>query len=513
VLGLSGFVLGCKKRTAPTDSGDSKDKGGSGASGPTRGTTGTFTIGKSTTLVTGPVEADGHIDYAAALNERLSKGVKPEDNAAVAIWKVLGPNPAGSGKVPPGFFEKLGMPAPPASGEYFVGLRQGSDAVSKLAARPWTSNENAAVSTWLQSNEKPLAALREAVKKPQFYSPIIPEKGEKGSKGIISALLPGAQTCREVAAAFACRAMLYLGHGNSAEAWQDLLACHRLGRLVGRGGPLIEGLVGMAIELIACRGDVAFLDRAKPDAKLIERCLRDLLALPPLPPVVDKVDLSERYQLLDTIMLLDRNGLAHLTGVAEGQPAVPAGFGDALAGIDWNPALETANKWFDRMAAAMRETDRTKRNQQLGQIEAEMRNLKSNIEGGAALKNAGTPTARGQAVGDILVTLLMPAVGKVQDAADRARQTFDTVIVAYALTWYQRFNGQYPDSLAKLAPTYLSAVPLDFFSGRDLIYKPGPNGFLLYSVGVNGRDDGGRGYDGQPAGDDIVVQIPQPAKP
>jgi hypothetical protein len=36
---------------------------------------------------------------------------------------------------------------------------------------------------------------------------------------------------------------------------------------------------------------------------------------------------------------------------------------------------------------------------------------------------------------------------------------------------------------------------------------------VISSVGPNGRDDGGRGPDAQTPGDDIVVQIPLPAKP
>jgi len=34
-------------------------------------------VGKDTTVVSGPVDKHGHIDYEAALNERLGKGVKP----------------------------------------------------------------------------------------------------------------------------------------------------------------------------------------------------------------------------------------------------------------------------------------------------------------------------------------------------------------------------------------------------------------------------------------------------
>ena len=67
--------------------------------------------------------------------------------------------------------------------------------------------------------------------------------------------------------------------------------------------------------------------------------------------------------------------------------------------------------------------------------------------------------------------------------------------------------------LADLTPTYLNQVPKDLFTGNDLIYRPDANGFLLYSVGVNGRDDGGRSYTDQPEGDDIVVRIPQPFRP
>ena len=101
--------------------------------------------------------------------------------------------------------------------------------------------------------------------------------------------------------------MLYLGYNQPAEAWQDLLTCHRLGRQVGQGGTLIEGLVGIAIEQLACRAEVAFLDRAKPDAKTVEGCLRDLFALPKSRTVAEQIDLAERIWYLDSIMQFDRN--------------------------------------------------------------------------------------------------------------------------------------------------------------------------------------------------------------
>src|SRR5882762_11725864 len=50
-----------------------------------------FPIGKETTRVTGPLDKEGYIDFHAALNNHFGKGVTPETNANVLLWKALGP--------------------------------------------------------------------------------------------------------------------------------------------------------------------------------------------------------------------------------------------------------------------------------------------------------------------------------------------------------------------------------------------------------------------------------------
>lgn len=530
VAGFGMFAFGCKKRAQPAPEGSLQEPTGPAVTLPAAVGDRGATPGGKATAATAPVDATGHIDYAAALNERLSKGVTPATNANVGIWQAFGPAAPSGEKLPPGMFEKLGIATPPATGDYFVGLQAycaqnapgqeaaSGDALGRLAGRPWKSDENAVLAGWLAANEKPLAALREAVKRPHYYNPLIPEQGEKGSKGLLTALLPSLKPCREVASAFACRAMLNLGQNRPDEAWQDLLACHRLARLVGRGGALIEGLVGMATEVIACRAEIAYLDRAGLDAKGVEKCLRDLAALPPMAQVADKLDLCERYMFLDIIAQIRHQGLGYLQAHA-GEGKLQDGLAEwVLDGIDWTPAAENANKWFDRLAACAREPTRAARVQKLAEFRTDVVALKAKATDFSHLaqmlrdKNY-SGKAKGEAVGDILISMLLPAAPKVMDAGDRARQTFDTVAVAFALTWYHRVNGRYPDSLAKLAPKYLTVVPIDLFSGKELIYKPDANGFLLYSVGVNVTDDGGRAYDSQPPGDDIAVRIPLPQKP
>lgn len=58
---------------------------------------------------------------------------------------------------------------------------------------------------------------------------------------------------------------------------------------------------------------------------------------------------------------------------------------------------------------------------------------------------------------------------------------------------HARFN-RYPDTLNDLRSRLRWQVEPDPFSGSDFIYKRLPNGFVLYSVGANLRDDGGKPY-------------------
>ncbi len=61
-----------------------------------------------------------------------------------------------------------------------------------------------------------------------------------------------------------------------------------------------------------------------------------------------------------------------------------------------------------------------------------------------------------------------------------------------AVRGYEAKNGKPPKELAELVPAWLPAVPLDPFSNRPLVYRVTTNTFLLYGVGPDGKDDGGK---------------------
>ncbi len=502
------------------------------AADPPVGLKGTFTVCKETTYVTGPLDADGRIDYVAALNDRLAKGVTPDSNAMALLWKALGPKPEGYA-VEAAYFKRLAIPAPPERGDYFVNsttffkarlkVDRADDGVKKLyeqeeAAhlRPWKADEFPAVADWLAANDKPLAVVAEAARRPVYFSPVAPHMTKDGPSGILGTHSYGLVACRSVVNALTARAMLRIGKGDAAGAWADLLTGLRLGRHIARGGHHhIDLLVGGVLESVAARTTVAFLDRAELDAKQLAACRRDLDGLPPPPDLAERADVHDRFFFLDTVMVFDR-GIAKSMDALGGDKDIEALLRTTKV-FDWDPTLRAANAFHDRMATALRHPDRANRVRAVkhlldelndrAKFDAELKAVADAVAGG---HNPSEAVSR--AVGNIVRGQLVSAWDKLHDAADRQRQGHANLQVAFALAAYKLDHGRYPEALAALAPKYLPTVPGDLFSGKELVYRPAAGGYVLYSVGPNGKDDGGRGRDDDPAGDDVVVRVPVAAK-
>jgi hypothetical protein len=236
-----------------------------------------------------------------------------------------------------------------------------------------------------------------------------------------------------------------------------------------------------------------------------------------MPSIADKVDLGERFMYLDCLQMVRRGGIGVIDAFSGGKapekldPKVE----QALGMLDWEAAFRNGNRWYDRLVDALRVQDRADRQKRLDRIDRELRALRVATSGPARMARVllyeGKPeTTVGTMIGERMVTLLMPATRKVQNAADRSEQVQQNQYVAFALAAYRLDRGRYPATLAELAPKYLTTVPGDLFSGKPLIYRPTADGYLFYSVGVNGKDDDGRWYDDDPPGDDIRVRMPLP---
>lgn len=95
----------------------------------------------------------------------------------------------------------------------------------------------------------------------------------------------------------------------------------------------------------------------------------------------------------------------------------------------------------------------------------------------------------------MMVSTFVPTLGKATSSGMLAEARRDVSRVIIALHRHRQASGSFPESLAVLVPEFLPEVPVDPFDGQPLRYSLTPDGPLLYSIGVDRNDDGGRRVD------------------
>lgn len=93
----------------------------------------------------------------------------------------------------------------------------------------------------------------------------------------------------------------------------------------------------------------------------------------------------------------------------------------------------------------------------------------------------------------VLAKMLLPALSNAQDKAFLIQTKLELAKTAIDLERFFLKHGSYPDSLEELNATFRSTPLMDPMTHQKLAYtKKGSEGFEIYSVGMNGVDEGGR---------------------
>ena len=264
-----------------------------------------------TTRILEPVNSDGTVNYLAALNNEYSKGVTPKNNAAVLLIKAAGPDllPEATREQVPAL---LGISVLPEKGDYFISLHKytyaskGIEEIFEIAQREfWSVKEYPQLAAWLKANDKPLELVVKATKRQRFYVPLI--MASEGKPPILACAILNLNIPREMGSALVARAMLRFDSGDVAGALGDLLAVHRLARLVGQDPTIIGRLAGCALESLACNANNALATRGWLTSSQVREYLSELEALPALPSMTEAIDISERFTLLDSITFVYRS--------------------------------------------------------------------------------------------------------------------------------------------------------------------------------------------------------------
>jgi hypothetical protein len=298
--------------------------------------------------------------------------------------------------------------------------------------------------------------------------------------------------------------------------------------LVAQGQTLVEQLVGMAISGNACEGTVTLLHNEQLSPAQARQIMADLEDIEYFSGIGDSIDHMERASFLNAVVLLAQ-------GKMDEESLKSVGFGNLAyskyLAIDWNVALEKGNAYYDGYAAAARLPTRAARKLALAQLENELNRISTGFaETDSIVAAVLSRSARSDTAATVMISLLLPALNATIEAQDRQNTTLDLTRLAAALAVCRAEHGAYPRKLDDLVPTVLKKLPVDLYNSKPFIYQRKDDGYLLYSAGENGADDGAsnaqrnvfEGYeyapDDQsnsppksiPAGaDDISIRVPR----
>lgn len=455
-----------------------------------------------TTRIVEPKMEDGCIDYCAAVDELFGRGVTPENNAAIPALRAFGPEALSPKQPPNGVTDRLGMEALPQNGQYFrtfdnlsePGLTDEIDSQTK-----WPISIGPKTRAWIAANERPLDLIVEGSHRSRFF---IPFDAGYHPDMLVSVYIKHALPLKQSCNALLTRALIRLDAGDSAGYVENAMAVHRWARLISQSQTLIERVMAFGIETNACEFDRLAISSGKLSANDLRAMNDELARMGDLPSPLDTVDAGERYMTLDLMQWMAKGGpyrvafsldvILTSTGFQVGRPSLGSRIGTQFLPVDYDGCMARLNAYYDGALAAERKSTYKERRHAVQLWEEDVNSLASRNRVAVFLSS------------DWPAMMLLPALmnNVVKDESARAQLRLTRVAVALAM--YKSEHGNYPRTLAELAPQFLHDVPPDPFVDQPFQYKAENSTYILYSVGPDMIDAHGRA-------DDLLAGVKSPA--
>ncbi len=414
------------------------------------------------------------VDYLAMLNRMSRPEVSNKDNAWPHLEKAallyIDPNQDLKEKIPA--FSNIVSP------EYrdFAGLPEA---------------DRNAITEYVRVNEQAWGEFVAASSKPCCYREygFDPNRPDR-DKRMWSIILPHLSEFKGLAPVGVWRCRIAIARGSIDEALNDCLAVARNAEHLQRLSTLVEQLVGLALSGLADEEILRTLesiDLTAGQLKDLQGQLAQVYAdgYPVMNLEFEKMAFHDLVQHLFTdggpggghLIPASWANMSHdrmkLAGDDERMFLVPLFVAASMLHARRDETLEVGDRIYDEQIKLAKMTPYQRHREDVTSADDILTSLSSRKF--------------------FLLHFIMPAFGRASEIAFRGKVSHQATLTILALARWRAEKGEYPASLGQLtAAGLLTDLPMDPFSDKPLIYKRTGDNFILYSLGPNFEDNGGK---------------------
>jgi hypothetical protein len=298
---------------------------------------------------------------------------------------------------------------------------------------------------------------------------------------------------------------LQIGEQNWQGAWNDVQAMRNLGRLIGQGPSLVEGLVGIAITGLACESAKQFVVAA--DVNAVDwPALQESWAVAPIARIPESLGISERAMLIQMICrfadypdqaanddLIASSKFGEFASMLSNRAFVRTLHDMVHSGeVPLDDALRYVNGMYDRAVAISKMTDTRERLEALKQLDEETSQIAREGEASLIEIFVSKPEAPATQFAKAMLSNIFPAVEAVHAAEWRTEGSLHVIELALAARGLQARTGHHPMSLRELEPWADRPVMEQPLTGDPIALRYDRGELLIYHWFTNRQDDGGQ---------------------
>jgi len=259
-------------------------------------------------------------------------------------------------------------------------------------------------------------------------------------------------------------AILHVENGNGESAVRSAKSCFGIARSLAKEPVTVSQLVRSACQNLAATTIEYCINRIKfTDEQLVE--------------LIESVQNAERISDMSCAFVGERcNGISFFKAPGSVDPGL-------IDGIPFRPILELYKAVGMADADAIIYLDLMD-----GYIKSAQLPLHKRLEAATVVDAKLQSTSQVH----LLLHIIMPALSRITNIDIRNIAQLQTARIGLAIERYRLAAGKLPDTLTDLVPDYLDSAPKDPFDGNELRYKRLEVGFVVYSIGEDLSDDGGK---------------------